>query len=378
MNHPFSSYRKLFPILDNAVQLSSCSQSALSLPVRQAIDDYLDIWVRRGADWGYWMDQVALARAEFARMIHADVDDIAVLGSVSDAASSIASTLRFDADRRDIVTTTLDFPSICHVWLAQQPRGARVRFVQGEAGSTTGTERIAGAIDAQTALVSVSHACFYDGQIVDIAATGREARQHGAIQFVDAYQSAGSIAIDVREQQVDILAAGAQKYLLGIPGIAFLYVRPELARRLTPTVTGWFGRVNPFEFNPAKLDFAAGATRFNTGTPPMMCASVARASIGLLNEIGIPAIEAYLAELSAVAIEEAARLGLAIASPATPSAKGANTAVRIPNAAQVEAQMLQSGYVVSARNDVIRIAPHFYNTADDVVGALRELARLTR
>jgi len=95
----------------------------------------------------------------------------------------------------------------------------------------------------------------------------------------------------------------------------------------------------------------------------------------LLNEIGIPAIEAYLGQLSAVALEEAARLGLAIASP---SAKGANTAIRIPNAAQVEAQMLQAGYVVSARNDVIRIAPHFYNIADDVTDALRELARLTR
>ncbi|MDM0076307.1 aminotransferase class V-fold PLP-dependent enzyme [Variovorax sp. J2P1-59] len=378
MNHPFSSYRKLFPILDNAIQLSSCSQSALSLPVRQAIDDYLDIWVRRGADWGYWMEQVALARVEFARMIHADVDDIAVLGSVSDAASSIASALRFDADRRSIVTTTLDFPSICHVWLAQQPRGAQVRLVEAEAGSTGTTDRVVGAIDTQTALVSVSHACFYDGQITDIAATGRAARECGAIQFVDAYQSAGSIAIDVRQQSVDILASGAQKYLLGIPGIAFLYVRPELARRLTPTVTGWFGRVNPFEFNPANLDFAAGATRFNTGTPPMMCASVARASMSLLNEIGIPAIEAYLTQLSAVAIEEAARLGLSVASPTTPSAKGANTAIRIPNAAQVEAQMLQAGYVVSARNDVIRVAPHFYNTADDVVGALRELARLTR
>lgn len=378
MKHPFSSYRKLFPILDNAVQLSSCSQSALSLPVRRAIDEYLDVWVRRGADWGYWMEQVALARVEFARMIHADADDIAVLGSVSDAASSIASALRFEADRREIVTTTLDFPSICHVWLAQQPRGAQVRFVSAQAGSTGTTGQIVDTIDEQTALVSVSQACFYDGQIVDIAATGREARKRGAIQFVDAYQSAGSIAIDVRQQDVDILASGAQKYLLGIPGIAFLYVRPELAQRLTPTVTGWFGRVNPFEFDPAKLDFAAGAARFNTGTPPMMCASAARAGMSLLNEIGIPAIEAYLGQLSAVALEEAARLGLAIASPNASSAKGANTAIRIPNAAQVEAQMLQAGYVVSARNDVIRIAPHFYNTADDVTGALRELARLTR
>lgn len=378
MKHPFSSYRKLFPILDNAVQLSSCSQSALSLPVRQAIDEYLDVWVRRGADWGYWMDQVALARAEFARMIHANVEDIAVLGSVSDAASAIASALRFDAGRPDVVTSTLDFPSICHVWLAQQPRGAKVRLVPAEAGRTDTASRIVAAVDDRTALVSVSQACFYDGQIVDIAATGKAARDRGAIQFVDAYQSAGAIAIDVRAQEIDILAAGAQKYLLGIPGIAFLYVRPELARQLVPTVTGWFGRVNPFAFDPAQLDFADSAMRFNTGTPPMMCASVARASMALLNEIGIPAIEAYLQQLSAVAIEEAARLDLEVASPSDPAAKGANTAIRIAHAAEVEARMLQSGYVVSARNDVIRIAPHFYNTADDVVGALRELARLTR
>lgn len=378
MTHPFSSYRKLFPILENTIQLSSCSQSALSLPVKRAIDDYLDVWTRRGADWGYWMDQVALARAEFARMIHADANDIAVLGSVSDAASAIASALRFDGERQAIVTGSLDFPSICHVWLAQQPRGAQVRFVQAQPGASDTTDKVVREIDGHTALVSVSHACFYDGQIVDISATGRAARDHGALQFVDAYQSAGSIAIDVRAQQVDILAAGAQKYLLGIPGIAFLYVRPELARRLTPSVTGWFGRVNPFEFNPAKLDFADGAARFNTGTPPMMCASVARASIGLLNEIGVPAIEDYLGHLSAVALEEAPRLGLEVASPKTPGAKGANTAIRIPNASEVEARMLQSGYVVSARNDVIRIAPHFYNTAEDVVGALRELARLTR
>jgi selenocysteine lyase/cysteine desulfurase len=378
MKHPFSSYRKLFPILEQTVQLSSCSQSALSLPVRRAIDEYLEVWLKRGADWGYWMEQVALARAEFARMIHAEADDIAVLGSVSDAASSVASALHFEADRREIVTTTLDFPSICHVWLAQAPRGAQVRFVQAEAGRTDLTERIAGAIDDRTALVSVSHACFYDGQRVDIAATGREARKHGALQFVDAYQSAGAIAIDVRAQEVDMLAAGAQKYLLGIPGIAFLYVRPALAQRLTPTVTGWFGRVNPFAFDPAGLDFAAGAARFNTGTPPMMCASVARASMALLNEIGVPAIEDYLGQLSAVALEEAARLGLTVASPLDPAAKGANTAIRVPDAAQVEARMLEAGYVVSARNDVIRIAPHFYNTAEDVTGALRALAGLIR
>lgn len=381
MKHPFSSYRKLFPILENKAQLSSCSQSALSLPVRQAIDDYLAAWLARGADWGYWMEQVALARTEFARMIHARPEDVAVLGSVSDAASSVASALRFDTGRDQIVTTTLDFPSICHVWLAQQPRGASVRFVPGEAGSSAATGRIVetiGATGARTALAAVSQACFYDGQLVDVAATGRAARAQGALQFVDAYQSAGAREIDVTALDVDLLATGAQKYLLGIPGIAFLYVRPDLAPRLEPTTTGWFGRVNPFAFEPTKLDFADGAARFNTGTPPMMAAAVARAGMALLNEVGLPAIQDYLTELSAVAIEEAGRLGLEVASPRDPRAKGANTAIRIANAGVLEGRMLEAGYVVSARNDVIRVAPHFYNTADEVVGALRTLARLSQ
>lgn len=381
MKHPFSSYRKLFPILEHTAQLSSCSQSALSLPVRQAADDYLESWLRRGADWGYWMELVGLARAEFAKLIGAAADDVAVVGSVSDAASGIASALRFDGDagaRRRIVTTTLDFPSLCHVWLAQRPRGADVHLVQAQPGASDGAARIAAAIDAQTALVSVSQACYYDGQTIDIAATGRAARAQGAIQFVDAYQSAGAVGIDVRAQAVDILSAGAQKYLLGIPGIAFLYVRRELAQQMIPTVTGWFGRVNPFAFDPAGLDFADGAARFNTGTPPMMCAAVARASIALLNEIGVPAIEDYLQQLSAVALEEADRLGLEVVSPRDPRAKGPNTAIRVPDAAQLEGRMFEAGYVVSARNDVIRIAPHFYNTADEVVGALRALARLTQ
>lgn len=377
MNHPFAEYRRLFPIFEHAVQLSSCSQSAYSVPVQQAVNDYLQAWLQRGADWGYWMEQVALARTEFARLVNAHPDDIAVLGSVSDAASSAASAMSFDfGQRRSIVCSTLDFPSLCHVWLAQEKRGARVQLVAAEVGSNDSGARIVDAVGPGTALLAVSQVGFYDGQLIDVAATGAAARQRGALQFVDAYQSAGEVEIDVQAAQIDMLAAGAQKYLLGIPGIAFLYVHPDLAQRLEPTVTGWFGRVDPFAFDPARLDFAAGAQRFNTGTPPMMCAAAARAGIGLLNQIGVPAIQRYLEQLSALALDEAQRLKLVVASPLDPAAKGSNTAIRVPDAASLERRMLDAGFVVSARNDVIRIAPHFYNTAEDVVGALRTLARL--
>src|SRR5690606_30944704 len=177
-------------------------------------------------------------------------------------------------------------------------------------------------------------------------------------------------------QDIDMLATGAQKYLLGTPGVAFLYVSPRLAQRLTPSVTGWFGRVNPFAFDPRLLDYAEGGQRFNTGTPPMMAASMAVAALGLVNEVGVEPIEQWLRHLSQVAIDEASRLGLVVVSPRQADAKGANTAIRVPDASGFERRLAQEGYVVSARNDVIRVAPHFYNTEDEVVGALRTLARL--
>src|SRR5690606_34347737 len=124
---------------------------------RDAIQAYLSGWEAKGMDWAGWMDGVAGARAEFARMIGAEVDDVAVLGCVSDAASSVVSALRFDEDRAGIVAGTLDFPSLCHVWLAQEPRGAKVQFVESRAGATDAGDQLASAVSDDTALLAVSH-----------------------------------------------------------------------------------------------------------------------------------------------------------------------------------------------------------------------------
>ncbi len=376
MTHPFAEYRPLFPILEHAAQLSSCSQSAMSLPVRDAIQAYLAGWEAKGMDWGGWMDGVAGARAEFARMIGADTDDVAVLGCVSDAASSVVSALHFPAERSGIVAGTLDFPSLCHVWLAQEPRGARVQFVEGQPGATTAGEQLAAAVHDDTGLLAVSHASYYDGQLADLAVTSAAADAHGALQFVDAYQSAGAVPIDVRRDRVHVLAAGAQKYLLGIPGIAFLYVSPEWAPRLQPAMTGWFGRTEPFAFDPRTLDFPPRGVRFSTGTPPMLPAAAAQAAMALLNEVGVGAVADWLAVLSQDVLTEADAAGLEVVSPRALAAKGGTTAIRVPQASALEAAMASEGYIVSARNDVIRIAPHFYNTEDEVTGAVRTLARL--
>ena len=376
ISFPFEAQRALFPILARRVQLSSCSQSALATPVSDAITRYMASWSEKGMDWGGWAVVLDQAKAEFARLIGADAADIAVMSCVSDLASSVGNCLTFDADRNGIVLGEIDFPSLGHVWLAQQARGATVRFVEPDAAGEIALEDYARAIDARTRLVSISQVSYSNGFKQDVAAIAQLARAHGALLFVDAYQSMGAMQIDVVRDGIDMLVCGAQKYLLGCPGIAFMYMRRDLAEQLKPVNTGWFGRVNPFAFDIRTLDYAEGARRFDTGTPPYINGAAACAGMAILNTLDMGQVEAHIEQLSEVTLREAARHGLPIASPLDPRRKGSNTAIRVNDSAGVERRMAQAGYIVSARGAVIRIAPHFYNTEHDVAGAVAALARL--
>ena len=377
MAHVFAEQRKLFPILQKSAQLSSCSQSAMAEPVAQALADYTRSWMEKGMDWGGWMATVNAAKAGFARLINADVRDISAMSCVSDITSSVGSALDFVPGKNGIVVGDVDFPSMGQVWLAHERKGACVRFVATDPDYCIRTEAYRTAINDETALVSLAQVSYYNGFIQDIAAITEIAHQHDALVFVDAYQSAGSMRIDVQRDPIDLLASGAQKYLLGIPGIAFLYVRPGLAERLRPSNTGWFGRVNPFAFDIHQLDYADGAARFDTGTPSIASAFAARAGLDLLNSLDMDLVQNHLRNLSQVALDEARRCGLRSVSPSDLSCKSAITALHVGDAASVEQKLAREGFIVSARNDVIRIAPHFYNTEDEVAGAVRAVARLT-
>ncbi|SEG70355.1 Selenocysteine lyase/Cysteine desulfurase [Paenibacillus sp. UNC499MF] len=337
--------------------------------------EYTDGWLAEGMDWTAWVDRVEMAKQSFATLINASSDEIAVLPSVSLAAAAVASALHFTTPRNKIVTTEMDFPSIGHVWLAQQSRGAQIAFVPSE-NNEIPIEFYDQCVDEQTLIVSMSHVAYYNGLKQDLKQISSLVHDKGARLFVDAYQSAGCVAIDVKEMDVDFLAAGAQKYLLGIPGIAFLYVKKELADELQPSITGWFGRIDPFSFDVKSLDYAEGTRRFDTGTPPMINAYAANAALELMNQIGVNRIESYLNELSNFAISYGQEKGLAIASPLDLKRKAANTAFQCPDASRIELKMRERGVIVSARNDVIRMAPHFYNKKEEVALAIDMLCEL--
>jgi selenocysteine lyase/cysteine desulfurase len=328
-------------------------------------------------DWDAWMEEVGQAKAAFATLIGARPADIAVFSSVSEATSAVASALEFSGKRSKVVVSEAEFPTVAHVWLAQQRRGACISWAPVHDGiidpATYDT-----LVDDRTLLVSSCHGYFMNGFVQDVARVAARARDAGAFSFVDAYQTVGTMPIDVRALGVDFLAAGNLKFLMGIPGIAFLYVRPELTTTLEPTLTGWFGRSNPFAFDNKTLDWSPTASRFDTGTPPLINAYVARAGMEIITDVGPANIRSWLEILARRLIDGGRARGLTLHGTDDVARKTPSTAFVVHDSHRIEAAMRARGVLPSARGPVIRLAPHFYNTIDDVDRALDLLAEVTR
>jgi selenocysteine lyase/cysteine desulfurase len=365
-------FRARFPIFAHTVYVNSCSQGALSLEVRAALDAFVESWHTAGSPWDRWVGEVERLRALFATTIGADADEIAVMPSASAAIAAIATALSFDGDRRQVLLSEFEFPTMAHVWLAQQRRGAIVDRVPAH-GETLPIAHYQTRIDERTLIVPAAHVCFRNGYRLDVVALASLCKKRGAYLMVDDYQRTGTAPIDVHALGVDVLATGALKYLLGPAGIAFLYVRRDLIERFEPLSTGWFGRVDPFAFSLEPLDWAASARRFETGTPPVPNVYAAAAGLDLLNGLGPAAIDAQIRRLTARMVDGALSRGFTVATPSDPEARGALVVVRCIDAGTLAKRLEARGIVASARGTGLRVSFHAYNNDDDVDTVLAAL-----
>ncbi len=399
---PLERLRASCPMVEASIYLANCSQAPQATPVRAAIDEFLTDWSTKGMNWEGWITIVEQARASFAALINAEPDDIAVGTSVSQLVSSLTSALvRPDAPRRRLISSVVEFPGVAQAWQAavHQAHGWELGMLTatgeitvsadaplpGPLGATDpdvtiSTERFLQALDEQTALISVPQVLYANGALQDVQRVAAAAHAQGALVFVDAYQAVGSVPLDVKASGVDFLAAGTLKYLLGTAGIAFLYVRPALRELLIPSVTGWFGRVAPFAYDPTQLDYAPTAARFDLGTPPLINAYAARAGIDLVRATGVEAIAAQVARLSALFWRMAPALGLRMLGPQPGTPKGATNAVDAgsPQQARALEDVLRQhkGVIVSARGKALRLAPHGFTREAELDQALHAVAEV--
>lgn len=362
-------WRKDFPILSHVAHLGNCSQSAQSRQVLAAIQRYLDNWGGVGMDWDSWCEEVDAAKAEFAKIINADPSEIAVAASVSDLVSSIANALDYSGKRKKIVVTDAEFPTVDHIWLANQRHGALVDFIPIGENHQIDIGEYDKHIDENTLLTSITQVYYLNGFKQDIAAIAEKAHSKGSLILVDSYQSLGTDPVDVKKMKIDILVSGCLKYLFGVPGIAFMYVNKELVYHLKPSVTGWFGQTNPFLFQTRYNDWSNTASRFDTGTPPVMTAYAVRAGMEIINQVGPDRIKDRIDMLSAYALKGCIKRGLHTISPMDIRKKGGTTAIvcgHRMDSHTMEAVLRKKNVIGSGRGDVIRLAPHFYTKPSEI------------
>jgi selenocysteine lyase/cysteine desulfurase len=236
-------------------------------------------------------------------------------------------------------------------------------------------ERLVEAIDEDTLLVSVTHVSYRTGELLRLEPIVHAAHERGALVFLDAYQTAGSVPLDVRELGVDFLASGALKYLLGSAGLAFLYARRDVVERAWPTATGWFADRDVFSMDVHDYSPSPTARRFESGTPPIPAIYAGIAGIELMLQIGVEETRAHVQELNHRLLEGLEELGAQLATPRKRDRRGALVCVRSTDAPALVAALRREGIVTSSRDSNLRVSAHCYNAVEDVDAVLDALRR---
>jgi selenocysteine lyase/cysteine desulfurase len=367
------AWRAEFPILARKIYLNSCSLGALSHRAEARLATFYEQWHTLGAAAWYepWMASIAELRGRVAHMLNARPEEIALTASTSAALSSIASAINYGA-RPKVVLAELDFPTLGYQWMVR-PDVELVR-VPSDDGITIDLQRYADAVDERTAFLAVSHVFFTTGAVQDLRALADIAHHKGALLLVDAYQSVGQIPVDVTAAHADVLTTGPLKWLLGGPGLCYLYVREDRIPELVPTIAGWFGAARQFQFDAGAFEFHADARRYELGTPALPTLHAALGGQEIIDEIGISRIRERNSELTERLVAGARERGCTLRCARDAATRTAIVMVAHPDPARAVARLAERDIIVDFRPGHVRISPHFYNTADEIDRVLAELA----
>ncbi len=370
------AYRAQFPILDNTVYLINHSLGAMPKATYDRMHDYAETWATRGIrawEEGWW-DMPITIGDKLGRIIGAPPGTVAMHQNVSVCQALILSCFDLAGKRNKIVYEAMNFPSVMYVYEAHAKAvGARIVTVPSDDGITIDTERMLAAIDEETLLVPISHVLFRSAYIQDAKAIIEKAHSVGAYVVLDAYQSAGTVPLDVTQLNVDFATGGSVKWLCGGPGAGWLYVRPDLQSQFYPKVTGWAAHRAPFAFAP-EMDYAPDIHRYLHGSPAIPALYAAESGYDIIIEVGVERIRAQSIQQTTRLIELADEQGWRINSPRQAEQRGGSVILDVPYAGEVVRELAARQILVDYRPGAgVRIGPHFFNSDDEVDAVISEI-----
>jgi kynureninase len=372
--------RSEFPILEHTTYLINNSLGAMPRQVHDELETFATQWETRGLRaWseGWWEMSVTTGDL-LAPLLGVQPGSVAMHQNVSVAAALFLSCIDYPADRNRIVYTELNFPNVMYLLQGEKKKGAEIVVVPSDDGIGVPTERLLAAIDERTRLVPISHTLFRSAFIQDAQAIARRCREVGATLLLDVYQSTGVMPLYLEEWGVHAAVGGSVKWLCGGPGAGYLWVNPEIADSLEPSLTGWQSDEEPFAFRPGPIRYAKGAWRFLTGTPNIPALFSCRSGYRIVAGIGAEKIRERSLYLTDYLMKLAEEAGFTVNTPRDPKHRGGTVSVWHDDAERLCKELIAREIICDYRPRAgIRLSPHFYNTEAELehaVWMLKELA----
>jgi kynureninase len=383
MSDELLRWRKEFPILEKKNYLISNSLGAMPRSVYGRMQEYAETWATKGVKaWtDEWWELQARVGDLIAPLIGAGPGEVTMHPNITILQAIILSCFEGaprDPKRRVIVSEDQNFPSVLYIlgrWAAVHQ--AELVLVKSDDGVTVDLQKMVDAIDEQTLLVSISHVLFKSGFVQDAKAIIDKAHRVGASVVLDAYQSVGIMPVNVKELDVDFFIGGVLKWLCGGPGGAFLYANPVRTKSLKPNLTGWFAHQRPFNFETGEMQYREDAWKFLNGTPSIPSLYAASEGPRVIRQVGVERIRAKSLHQTALLIERAHQHGFNVRSPIKGDLRGGTVTLHVPHGYEVAQALIAQDILVDYREGAgIRLAPHFYNSDEELEHAIAAMVEI--
>jgi selenocysteine lyase/cysteine desulfurase len=369
--------RDLFPYLKSGkIYLGHASTAPLSTYVTDRLKNY--IYVRSETkidDYTAVIKAMENVKNGLAELINSTPDRIAFTDNTNNGINILAQSVVWNKGDR-IILNDVEFPANVYPFMNLKNQGVEIDFVKSHDGIAS-AEDIISAITPATRLISVSQVQFISGYRADLDIIGKACREKGIIFSVDAIQGLGAVRLDVKKSNIDFISCGTQKWLLGLQGLAFIYISQQLQESMHPKLSGWLSVEDAWNLLDYKLDLKKTADGFQSGTMNYPGIHALDASLRLFKEFGFDEIEERIVNNSIYFISRLKEIGL------TPYLDGLDrkylsgivTFIH-PSAEKIFHELLHRNIISSLRENGIRFAHHFYNTTEDidkVISALKEI-----
>jgi selenocysteine lyase/cysteine desulfurase len=368
--------REYFPHLKKGIiYFNHAAAGPVSTKLRDELNSLLKDRSEGNIDNYYsFKEKIDDSKELLGEMLNCSTDRIAFTDNTSNGLNILAQGVRWKKGDR-ILLNDVEFPANVYPFLNLQEQGVEIDFVKSKDGIVS-AEDVIEAVKPGTRLISISYVQFLSGYRVDLKKIGKFCKENEIIFSVDAIQGLGAVTLDVKECNVDFLSCGTQKWMLGVQGLAFIYIDEDLQNNIKIVPLGWLSVNNAWDFLDYKIDLKSSASRYQSGTLNTFGIYAFNTSLKLFKEFGFKNVEQQVLSNTFYFNKLLADTGIKpmLLNYAEENIAGI-VSFKSDKSEKIFNYLAEKNIICSERLGYIRLSPHFYNTKNDIDKVVAEIRK---